>query len=106
MRRLLLVGFLAACGAAPNAVNGPRELGKEPEREPGLAPRLDLHCTPVAAGDEAACLARGRDYHFGAQPVCHGTQPSPDLVEAERQAYEQATAPCVCIQGSGVVPCA
>ncbi len=111
MRILLLSCFLAACGAAPVKDPGaPETKGTELDANDGhgkatqLAPRFDLHCTP-AAGEEAACAARGAEYHFGPPLVCRGAPPPSDLVEAERRAYEQATAPCMCISREDELRC-
>lgn len=60
-------------------------------------PRMDLHCTPQNDGDEAACHARGAEYQYGPAPIGHGTQPPPEVEEAERRAYAEGTGACVCM---------
>lgn len=70
-----------------------------PPRDPNAAPaehfRADLLCTERPAGGERDCKAKG--CRWGPMLSCHGTEPPPEELEAERQAYEDGSVTCDCI---------
>jgi hypothetical protein len=101
---LLLSAVLLACGspntghtsggAEPAAVPTPVSQTATP---PALAPRPDLHCTPQAEGDEAACRQKqGKDCRFEPASQCRGVPPTEGEQERMQRAYEAGTLPCAC----------
>lgn len=70
-----------------------------------MPPRPDLHCTPQATGDEAACKAKGPTYHFGPGLECYGTDPGPQVREAQARAYAEGTSPCTCYSDQDIEDC-
>ena len=101
---LLLSAIVLACGS-PNRghTSVPTEPGAAPTPvsttppAPALAPRPDLHCTPQAEGDEAACKQKqGKDCRLEPKSQCRGVPPTEGEQEAARRAYESNTLPCAC----------
>jgi hypothetical protein len=73
-----------------------------------LAPRMDLHCTPADAGDEARCAAQGSGYRYGPPPFNNGpARASAEALARDEAAYaaqvESGTLPCECVP-SGIIP--
>ena len=103
----LLSGSLAAllagcCGAGPAHVT---EGSSSNGAHVALAPRMDLHCTPQSADDEAKCHAQGDDRTYGPPLVCRGTPPPPEEEKAEREAWEKGTSPCTCYGRADIERC-
>lgn len=104
--RILFVAAAIALGACQPPRDAAVPGGATAAPPPAMAPRLDWHCTPQSPHDEADCAARGNGFVLGPPPICHGTQPTPDVEEQERRAYESGTLPCECGAANRVVPCA
>jgi hypothetical protein len=66
---------------------------------------MDLHCTPPVADGESACLAQGKDHHYGPGLTCRGIQAPDDVLAAEHEAYEKGTDPCVCYTDQDIEAC-
>jgi hypothetical protein len=101
MRTVVIAALFAlGCGGAP----------KPPPAETATAtataePRLDLHCTPQADFDEAACAGRGAGCGYGPPLICRGVDVPDEVKEEERRAYEAGTGPCECICEEARVQC-
>lgn len=71
-----------------------------------MAPRMDLHCTPASADDEARCVAQGADFHYGPNSFDNGPARSEAQLARDTAAWQSmwdhATLPCECVSNSPV----
>jgi hypothetical protein len=102
--RIVFAGFLVtlvACGGHPPATSS---TSSETPTAPGA--RVDLHCTPQADFDEAACATRGEGCGYGPPLICRGVDVPDEVHEQERRAYEAGSQPCQCICAADHEACA
>jgi hypothetical protein len=96
--RIVIAGVLVAlvaCGGHPPAT-GSSSSGA----------RRDLHCTPQADFDEAACASSGEGCGYGPPLICRGVDVPDEVHEQERRAYEAGSQPCQCICAADHEACA
>ena len=104
---ILVLAVVAACGGGkkPDPVGGGSGTsGGGTTFDPAI-----YRCTPPDGvdGSEAAaeCTARPEGCKYTQQLTCRGTQPPPDIEEAERQARESGTIGCACVCPADEVAC-
>lgn len=97
--------IVMACGghtAPPTSAGG----GGGGSGSGGPAPRLDLHCTPQADFDEAACAAREGGCRYRPPLICRGVDVDDSTRVLERRAFDAGTEPCTCICDAEIRECA
>lgn len=99
--RATMIAFviaIAACGGGQKSSTTGTGTGTgSGSGSAGVAPRMDLHCTPQAGFDEPACAARGEGCGYGPPLICRGIDVDDETKERERRAYESGEQPCECI---------